>query len=162
MQLNIVARRPLRLFLSILVVLVVIGGVVWWMMVPSLNDVEKVALDYVYYAYVNHNANETKKFMSKDNQDTNPLDLGNVVKEGDVHIGERQDGDHTLVVVFFDDPGMSRLGSRLELEMVQENGQWKVKRDDFRGTSMTFTLFQQDDAYRKVGITEWKEAKLPE
>jgi hypothetical protein len=153
------AGRPLRLFLLIVGALVVVGGIAWWMTMPSLDPEEKVALDYVYHNYVQPDQSKAKSLMTKDNEELN--DLGQLVKPGPVHIGKVNDGEYVKVVVFFDDPSMTIHGSRLEMSLAHEGGVWKVWRDEFKGKNMTFEFFQQDDDYQKVGISEWKEAELP-
>ena len=154
------AGHPLRLSLLIALIVIVAAGVLIWWFLNSLDPIEKTALEYVNYNYV-HPDPKVRNYTTTDFNQVN--NLGQIVKPGPVHIGKLESGneEQMKVVVFFDDPKMTIQGSRLEIKMRLEDGEWKVARDQFRGLDMTFEMFQQTEDYIKEGISKWKKAELP-
>lgn len=162
LQLQISARKRRFLLLALttggMLILFLVGWMIWG---EKLSPPEQTALQYVQAAYVKYDPEQLRKCLDLDRYQPSQFENTRWVKPGKVRVGSKEMAFTTKVVIFFDDPNMSRIHRRIEVELANEGGRWLVIGDAFRGLRHEdFDQFQQTDAYKELGIEKWKSAEL--
>lgn len=151
-------RRFLLLVISSLLIVFLVGWMIWG---EKLSPPEQTALKYVQAAYVKYDPEQLQKCLDLERYQPSQFENTRWVKPGKVRVGSIEKAFTTKVVIFFDDPNMSKVHRRIEVDLANEGGRWLVIGDAFRGLRHEdFDQFQQTDAYKELGIEKWKSAEL--